>query len=126
MDYEAQVRRQWEVNVYHDLGFIYDGYTIEETDRGHKNETREATSIEAHMWARFETETPEIPRIQVSDDLDLAVYLDLAEMPEIEKQALSERFIWLENKYDLTLFCKRSYGGWHREYNEIKDIRTPL
>lgn len=71
MDFEAERRRQWEVNVYNHLGFLFNGYTVEETDRGYKSETRDATSIEEDFWYRSEAVTPEIPVIQVYDDIDL-------------------------------------------------------
>lgn len=71
MDYEAARRRQWEVNVYNDLGFLFNGSSVEETNHGWKNETRDATSIEEDFWRRCEETTPEIPIVQVPDDLNL-------------------------------------------------------
>lgn len=126
MDYEEQLRRQWEVNVYNNLGFLCNGYTIEETNHGWKNETRDATSIEVDFWERSKRDTPEIPVIQVSDNIDL--YDSLVKIPfeDFEDQSCDGRVMWLENKYEKVLCSKTEYSGypsWGVQYRVFKQIR---
>jgi hypothetical protein len=112
------------VNVYNNLGFLCNGYTIEETNHGWKNETRDATSIEVDFWERSERNTPEIPVIQVSDNIDL--YDSLVNIPfkDFEDQACDGRVIWLENKYEKVLCSKTEYASWGVQYREFKQIRS--
>ena len=126
MDYEKELLRQWEINVYNNLGFICNGYTVEETNRGWKNETRDATDIEASLWEKFADVTPEIPAVQISDDIDLwsCSMVDLPFKEEYDRQSCDGKAIWLENKYDKVLFGKSGYPlDWSPMYRHIKDFR---
>jgi len=44
--YEDKLERAWEINAFHNLGFLIIDSLLEETDHGHKNETREPSSYE--------------------------------------------------------------------------------
>lgn len=126
MDYEEQLMRQWEVNVYNDLGFICNEFTLEETNRGWKNETREATDVETWVWEKFLNTTPEIPVVQISDDIDLwsVSMVDLPFEKEYDKQSCDGKAIWLENKYEKVLFGKGGYPlSWTPMYRHIKNFR---
>jgi hypothetical protein len=128
MDFEQELRRQWEVNVYHDLGFICSGSFLEETDRGHKNEKREATAIEQSLWEKYYHKTPKIPIRNMPDDIDLT---DLSDLPlDVEAQSLEGEFIWLENMYDIVLlkrdtdlYCTNR-SKWRLKFSQIKEIRV--
>lgn len=124
MNYEAQRRRQWEVNVFHNLGFLFDGFSIEETNHGWKNETREATSIEEDFWRRCEGTTPEIPTVQVSDEIDLYDSSSSIPFENFEDKALDNKIMWLENKYELALCSRDYYNTWSVVYREYKEIRS--
>ena len=117
--YEERVQRQWEVNAYNDLGFLCDGFQITETDHGWKNETREATDIEASLWEKFENRTPNIVKIQVPDEVDL-YYHTPSEVPEC---TLNGNVFWLENKYAMCLYQKRDYGI-NLVYEYTKEFRV--
>jgi len=120
MDYEQELRRQWEVNVYNDLGFICNGYQIEETDHGYKNEKREATDIEESLWRKFYHKTPKIPVVQMPDDIDLTL---ISELPlDVEAQALEGEYIWVQNVYDIVLLQKDG-TRWRERFSEILRIR---
>ena len=58
--YEETIQRAWEVNAYHDLGYICDGFNIEETNRGWENESNKASDAELILWNSLERITPEI------------------------------------------------------------------
>ena len=122
MTYEEKLRRQWEVNIYNNLGFICNGYSIEETDHGYKNETRDGTDIEIDLWNRFEESTPAIPVLTISDDVELE---DFQKYVEAEWKAvngldvgLNGKCIWLRNKNYLVLFEKIDCG-WTKRYQEF-------
>ena len=100
MTYEERLRRQWEVNVYNNLGFLCNGYSIEETDRGHKNETRDGTDIEIDLWNRFEESTPGIPVLDIPDDVALEDCKDYIDVD------IDNRCLWLRNKSFWVLFEK--------------------
>lgn len=115
MTYEERLRRQWEVNVYNNLGFVCNGYSIEETDRGYKNETRDGTDIEIDLWNRFEESTPTIPVLNIPNDVELEdfeIYID-------ESIALSGKYIWLSNKNYLALY-EKDLSGWRRRYQDYR------
>ncbi len=123
MNWEEQLQRQWEVNIFNNLGFLCNGYSVEETDRGWKGETREATSIEVDFWNRFEQTTPEIPVIQISDDVDLCgCSLDIP-FEDFEDQAIEQRLMWLENKYEKALCAKTEDVSWRVRYINHKEFR---
>jgi hypothetical protein len=129
-DYEADLRRQWEVNAYNNLGFICSGYYVEETNRGWKNESREATEIESRMWEKFCACTPAFPVFKVSDDIDISRYWDLDTDARIglftplENIALDGKFAWIENALDIVLFEKQDLDvwSWYQIYGQIKEI----
>lgn len=127
MDYQEELCRQWEINVYHNLGFLCNGYTLEETNHGYENETREASSIEIDFWNRSAVSTPEIPCIKIPDDVDLHGCSSDIPFETFEDQALEKRIIWLENKYDKVLCAKSmysNYSSWRVYYQEFKEMRT--
>jgi hypothetical protein len=124
MNYQEELRRQWEINIYHNLGFLCNGYTIEETNHGWKNETRDATSIEVDFWNRSADSTPEIPVLQISDSIDL--YDSDIPFEIFEDKAIEGRILWLENKYEKALCAKSTYSNyssWGVCYKEFKEFR---
>lgn len=127
MNYEEQLRRQWEVNIYNDLGFLCDGYSITETNHGFKNETREATSIELDFWNRCAEETPSIPVAKVSNDIKLDYFVSNIFYRsdiniEIEEEYLKLDMLWIENEYESALYYKRG-GWWSIAFVEFKKFR---
>lgn len=118
LSYEGRLQRQWEVNAYNDLGFLCNGYTIEETNHGWKNETREATDIEVSMWEKFENLTPNIERFSIPDEVDLTTF-----QPSIVPESWSTvNIFWYYNKYNSCLYKKGHYGI-EKVYQYIKEIR---
>ena len=117
-DYVKEIRRQWEVNIYNDLGFICNGSYIEETNRGYKNENREATSLEGHIWSKFYYKTPVIPIVQMPDNIDLT---SISELPiDVESKSFEGKFIWVKNKHSIVLLQKRQFPSftWKVEYSD--------
>jgi hypothetical protein len=104
-------KRMWEVNYYNNLGYICDGYTVTETNRGHKNETREATSIEVCLFERFLDDTPEFPVIEVEKDINpLTVLLS----------GHDDDFVWVRQDGCLFLYRFRD-GCWSERERYIHD-----
>lgn len=59
MTYQKELLRAHEINAYHNIGCYIFGGQLHETDRGWKNEEREATEAEIDMWNILATLTPE-------------------------------------------------------------------
>jgi hypothetical protein len=104
-------KRQWEVNYYNDLGYNCSGYYITETNRGHKNETREATDIESSLFERFMEDTPEFPVIDVEPGKDpLTVIGDT-----------DDNFVWVRQDGWLTLYRFRD-GCWEERERNVHEF----
>lgn len=124
MNFDEDFRRQWEINIYHNLGFLCDGYNIQETDHGFKNETREVTSIELDFWNRCAKTTPIFPKIKIQDSINLFGLLDKIPFEDFEKNSLNAKFMWLENNYEIALCYKDLAGLWKIAYTDYYKVRN--
>jgi hypothetical protein len=110
--YEEKQRRQCEVDVLNNLGFIIDYGTVIEND-----DTRDATDIECYFWSCYDTQTPKVPILYINDDIDITE-LDIHNYTEamfsncIQYNNMS--FIWLSNNKNYVLFIHQD-GVWIRK-----------
>lgn len=110
-----------EVNAYNALGFVCYGGTVEETDHGHKNETREATSIELEFWRRSVENTPKILRVRVPDDFDLS---EITHIKDLSTFGVSS-FIGTAHGNLVWLFGKCSNMNYAALFMKDEPNRTP-
>ena len=89
-------KRQWEVNVYNDLGFLFNGTHIAEDSCGIFEKPyiwTLATTQEQEMWNVFESRTPEFPVIEK----DCTIECLIKSISGIEKEAIDGKFIWFRS-----------------------------
>lgn len=107
--FEEQMRRAREVDVFNDLGFVVIGSRLEETNRGYKNETRDATEAEVLTFQRMEATTPELPVFYLHTE----EYVDQNKfVTEDLFQCLQRPCFWLRGLKNEALFSTGDEPPW--------------